>query len=441
MRAHFYGITILMLALIYSCTEQELVREVDIDTYDMQVKYTEAGQLNVGVIVHCRKKPGVEALNFRLNSIARIESITAQSKGKWQVMAYDREYGQLSITLPADLSKDRELSLRFEYSYPVTEDVSDFFYLDRGNRWYPLIIDDLARVKLSVTVPARFQLLSGGDLQASEQQEGQATYVWKTRMPVFKIPFVLLGQKKYSTRSLPCGDKALTFYFIQESNEQNQSIVNEASQTFQFFNRKIGDYHHNKLTFVEIDRYPGASFITTGLVLTNTKVMDQYREGYHRGLHLTTAAQWFGAGVFGQWQAPGFWFFSLSLPHYLRMMYLEAQGGAERLAATLERAYQGYLDHTDQLNDVPVFDVDMIDTEAKGHILVGKGPFIWHRVRTILGEDTWEALLRELYADLQGKALTAALFRDYLADYGGKESVAQFNQLMTVRGDIREAAK
>ena len=84
------------------------------------------------------------------------------------------------------------------------------------------------------------------------------------------------------------------------------------------------------------------SNICTSLILTGSNFIDQFKKGYYKGLHLPIAAQWFGAGVFGKFNDKGFWFFSLSLPHYLRLMYIKESNNTDSFSQELEKAYHFY---------------------------------------------------------------------------------------------------
>ena len=56
--------------------------------------------------------------------------------------------------------------------------------------------------------------------------------------------------------------------------------------------------------------------------MVGSTYIDQFKKGHYENLHLSIAAQWIAAGVFFKLFGKGFWFLQLSLPHYLRLMYL-----------------------------------------------------------------------------------------------------------------------
>lgn len=437
MKTYPLKILILTALIILGCSQKESVKQIDITDYNIEVKFQSPQKLHISATVTCKMGQFVNQMNYLLNPIAEINSIQMRIKDDWQEIVYTSEDNTIQLTVPETLSFSKDLTVRFEYTFPIEDTFTDFFYMDRGNRWYPLIIDDVAGVKISAVVPSQYKMLSGGDLIDIIKKNDISTYRWETQNPVFKIPFVLINPEKYFFLSMTCNDKEIDFYFLEDDQNKNMMIVEEACKTFKYFKSKIGEYYHNRLTIIEMNQYRGYSFIATGLILVASDVMTQFREEHYNGLHLPIAAQWFGAGVFGRFNDEGFWFFSLSLPHYLRLMYIKESKNTDAFVKQLEKPYHDYKEIAGTGNDVPIIDIERIDTREKGLVIYGKGPFLLNLLKREMGEKNWENFIRELYLKYIGKILTYDTFKNNLAKYDKNGSlILKFDRMMNDKGLI-----
>jgi len=428
-----------LLIIIYYCSVTTQECKVDITNYNLQVTLDFLqNQLNVTAILELQKSDVLNEFELLLNSNVKIKSIKSKIKDNWVDISYKlKEDDIIHLIIPSPLIGHNEFTMMFEYTFPIEGPIKDFFYMDRGNRWYPLIIDDVAGVKISAVVPSQYKMFSGGDLIDIIKKNDISTYKWETQNPVFKIPFVLINPEKYFFLSMTCNDKEIDFYFLEDNKNKNRMIVEEACKTFKYFQSKIGEYYHNRLTIIEMNQYKGYSFIATGLILMGSDFMAQFREEHYNGLHLPIAAQWFGAGVFGKFNDEGFWFFSLSLPHYLRLMYIKESKNTDAFVKQLEKPYHDYKEIAGTGNDVPIIDIERIDTREKGLIIYGKGPFLLDLLRREMGEKNWENFIRELYLNYVGKILTYDTFKNNLAKYDKNGNlILKFDRIMNDKGLI-----
>jgi len=233
-------------------------------------------------------------------------------------------------------------------------------------------------------------------------------------------------------------DEDLYFYFLADDPNANEKIINEACNAFQYYNTSIVPYHHNRLTFIEMSNFQGSN-ICTGLILSSSNVIEQFKKGYFKGLHLTIAAQWFGAGVFGKFNDKGFWFFSLSLPHYLRLMYIKESNNTDAFVKQLEKPYHVYEQIAGTDKDVPIIDVDRINTREKGFVIFGKGPIVLNLLRKEMDEKNWKNFIKELYLNYVGKILTNDAFTNNLSKHSkDRNLILKFDKMMIEKGIIRE---
>ena len=138
---------------------------VEITSYDIKANLNLLGrELQVSATLELVKADTVAEFEMMLNSDAKIGTIRSEMKDSWIDLSY-KFVGKdtLHLTAPSELAASRNLTLDFKYTLRMDELKSGVLILDRGHRWYPLILDQIARFKLTVTVPLGYDVLSAGD--------------------------------------------------------------------------------------------------------------------------------------------------------------------------------------------------------------------------------------------------------------------------------------
>lgn len=434
----YRALLILFSILLTNCTLVAQKQQIHITEYDLQVKLdTLRKQLNVTALLNLEKDVGVNEFELLLNSNVKLKSVKSKTESEWKNISYHlKENNILHLLIPSSLFDQSKCTLLFEYDYPVEGPINNVLYIDRGYRWYPMVIDEISRVKITATVPREFEMFSAGDLVKIQPRNGFREFTWETKIPVFKIPLVLIRPELYRKVTRKCENKDLIFYFLADAPGAKKEIVKEACSVFQYFYTTLGPYPHTRLTLIEMPDFQG-SFICTGLILVGSGMVDQFNKGYFKGLRLPIAAQWFGAGVFGKFNEDGFWFITLSLPHYLRLMYVRDSINPDAYVKQLERAYRSYKKIAGSEKDVPILKVNRIDTREKGLVIYGKGPFVLDILQREMGEDNWMRFIRELYLNNSGKILTYHQFKNHLKNFDRSGNlVLKFDKMMTEKGIV-----
>jgi hypothetical protein len=156
----------------------------------------------------------------------------------------------------------------------------------------------------------------------------------------------------------------------------------------------------------------GSSIITAGS--GNFKA---FSIGYKEWLNLAVASQWIGAGVFPRLFCKGFWFLSLSLPHYLRLMYLKDTEGEDAFNKQIENLSDKYSEFAGSEKDIPIFDIDFPNTKEKGILLYCKGVLVLDEIKKQLDEPNWTNLLKYLYENYYGKIIQMDNFTNCIDKY------------------------
>jgi hypothetical protein len=432
---------LLFLFLYQEYNSADGTNEIDIENYCFEINHKAIERkdiLDVEVTILLKKNHRVSQIDLLFSSDSRISSVKCKDKEEWINLEYEFSAGDsLKLYLPSILSQSDKATLLFEYHYPVNDTIENILYLDRGFRWYPLIIDDIALFEMTANVANEFEVFSAGNLTEVCPNDKFATYKWESKIPVFKIPFILIRDSVYNKFSKRIKENDILFYLIDKDLITSEKIINEAGNLFQFCDSLIGTYHHNQLTFIEMPEVSG-SMIGTGIVIVGSDFIKHYRQDYFNGLHLSIAAQWFGCSVFGKFRDKGFWFFSLSLPHYLRLMYIENSRGKEVFEKELAEPYKKYLTIAGGEKDFPILSIHMIDTKEKGLTIYGKGPYLIDILRKNMNDQKWVFFLQGLYNKKKGKILTYESFKNFLLELDNDYKLEQkFDEMMRTKGFLK----
>ncbi len=409
--------------------------EPEVLSYDIAVTLDSSlNSVDVSALLDLRKLDTTSSMAMLLSSNTKMLSIKAKTKDAWfDVEGKQTSGDSLRLFFPSDLATADSLTLRFDYRLPVDQ-FHDVIVLDRGNRWYPLIMDQIARVRVTVGVPSGYRVFSAGDPVQSDTSGNGSKYVWETKIPVFKIPLVIARVNMYQETSQQVDAKTIRLYSFSADSGLREKVISEISDAFDFFTKLMGDYPHAGLSLVEIPELEGTD-IASGLVLTGSKDLELVRKGYSDALLLSTAAQWMAAGVFFEFLGRGFWFLQLSLPHHLRLMYIEHARGEDAFAEQLQHGLEAYRQAAESGNDVPILDVDFPNTREKATAIYGKGPFVLEKLRIAMGETNWEKFLRDIYRDYRGRILTYDRFLEYLSKYDRDGTrVGMLNKMLSETG-------
>jgi len=409
---------------------------VEITSYDIKASLNlMRGELQVAAELALNKIDTVTEFNLIFNSNVKIGAI----KSKTSVGSIDLPYrfagkDTLNITVPSPLSASSNLTVDFFYTLSLGESTGNLIMLDRGNRWYPLIMNQIVPFKLTATVPPGYTVFSAGDLVEEKDMRKQSQFVWESKIPVFKLPLIMVESEFYHKSAMDVTGKDIILYSSTLDQETQKKILSEAGNAFKFYSKLIGIYPQSQLTLLEIPGMEGTD-IASGILMIGSMSLDGFKQGYYDELLLSVACQWMAAGVFFKFQGKGFWFLQLSLPHYLRLMYLNNYKGMLAFDQGLKEGLEAYKKIAGTENEVSILDVDFPNTKEKATAIYGKGPCVIDLVRKQLGDENWDKFIKDIYKNFLGNILTYNEFVSYLSKYDQSgAAVAKLNKLVSEKG-------
>ncbi len=381
-----------------------------INSYNISLKFDDSQKLlNINALVSLQHEQ-TKNIELLLSSNCTISSITA-SNGKYvQNIEYAlKSKDTIILTLDETVLKDSILEIMFNYCYPTGEDT--LILVDRGHRWYPMIAENIVLFTMLVEFPKNYIAVSAGELLI-DSDKGSKQYTFKSNVPVFKIPLIIAPVNYYSANRTHCGNVATTIYYLPNNNAGTiDSIQTDICNHINYFSAKFGNYPFNSFTIVETPAFEGAN-LGSSIITAGSANIKGTSLGYFEWLDLAVATQWVGVGVFPKLFCKGFWFLSLSLPHYLRLMYVKDIKGEDVFNKELEELSKKYDSFAGTEKDMPIIDVDFPNTKEKGILIYAKGVLVLHELKKQMGEPNWTDMLKYLHENYYGKIILMDDFID-----------------------------
>lgn len=415
MKTYIYCV---LLFILFGCSVNCQGRNIDLSSYNFEVSYQKLSQmLSVNLICSFRVLSSTDSIVFVFSNNSKIKSIKLRERSGWKNVGY-RFNTSDSLIVYSTIKLDTAFvyELKFDYLFPTGRFNDTMLMVDRGDRWYPLIMDQIVPFKLYCHVSKGLSVISAGNLVTEQSQGDNDLFVWESKMAVFKLPLIIYNPSRYTESVLNKGKQKICLFTMGRDSLGVSTVLRITYNAMNYFDSSLGDYSYKNLTLLEVNDFPGID-IASGLLTIGTESLKEIEGGFDDILLLSVAEQWFGACVFGEYGAPGFFFFNISLPHYLRLMYVRHSRGKEIFNKSIMRSFDSYKPIAGTDVDVPLLDIQPSINRNKGLILFGKGPYILSKLENEIGTTEWLKFLRDLYSSYQGKILTYRDFRAILAGH------------------------
>jgi len=398
----------IIFLFLFALTSTNLYPAVKINSYDIFAKFEKAeNKISVNAKLEIQSDNALDTLLLLFNSNCKINSI---KYGKEDVNYITGGKDSICILLNENIKSLPDFEITFNYEYPLEGDT--VILLDRGYRWYPLIAENVESFKMTIEVPQDYLGLTAGDFMGEKQNTGLKTYVYESKRNVFKIPLIIAPENYYNVVEHDCNGIKTYFYAIAEKDKNPSDSINiDICSLLSYFNKTIGKYHFKRFSLVETSAFQGSN-LGSSVITAGTDNIKYYSSGYKDWLYMDAASQWICAGVFPRLFCKGFWFMSISFPHYLRLMYVRDTEGEEAFESALNKLKDQYQKITGSENEMPILDVDYPNTKEKGLALYAKGVIVLNKLNNELGNENWIKFLRYFYEEYSGKTITLDTLTD-----------------------------
>lgn len=276
-------------------------------------------------------------------------------------------------------------------------------YLFYASRWFPFhgYAADRATSEITLTVPKNWSVVghSANPVTPVTNKDGRKSFTFVETQPVLPGSFAA-GQ--FITKTINTGGMQLDIAVLPGSEGRMQEFGQEIAQILQFYNNRFGPYQLGSRFVVAetddetLDYYSGA-----GIVFIAHKTLTSDKPLPVDDLAREVAYQWWGQAV-GLKSFDDAWL-SQGLAEYSSVLYRESQQSPAEFHETLSEIIQLALAFEQdasisraptQLND---------QSPAYRSVVFYKGAYVYHMLRTTIGDEKFFNLLKAYYSTYKGQ--------------------------------------
>lgn len=339
----------------------------------------------------------------------------------------------LEVSLRERLDRDEAGTLVLEYAGPLAdaehspvegvqlayigEEVS---YLLYPARWFPVSGYRVNRytAEFHLTVPAGYQIVSGGSVQ-SRLDGSKIIYTVIFDRPQFPGSLAVLRQ---SPQTIKTADANVRVYFSPEHQGVVQAYAEAAAHMVSFFSKKFGPPAGANLSIVEIsDNSLGGYAGSETVFLAPRAIGSEVNVGL---LAQEIAQQWW-RGLVGPATKADLWL-DHGLATYSEALYLEEQGGPEAIETRIREMAIDALTH----DTIPIRAASRMPEFSPAYktLLYDKAAYVMHMLRWVVGDDAFFAGLKEFTRRYGYQKATTEDFRGVMEQISGQKLEGFFLQ-------------
>jgi len=366
-----------------------------------------------------------------------------------QFIQDNREAMNVRIDLGSVAQTGRPVTLVFEYEgaldspqggpisnarlAAVSEQGSYLFY---AARWFPFheYAADRATYQISIKVP-KGEVVAGFSEQpvvATDEIDQKTKQEYSTFSFVCSKP-VLPGNfaaGKYITRTTSFGGMSVDVYVKVGDEKLIDRAAQVAGKHLTYYSSQFGQYAFgNKLIIAETDDETLETYSGPGILFVSPRSLSI---GVDERLAREVAYQWWGQAV-GLQSFDDTWL-SQGMAEFSTLMYIRENGTANQyqqaLQAELEKALA--FEQSASIRNAPLQLDDQ--TPAFRSVIFYKGALVLNMLRQLMGEEKFDAMLRDYYTQYSGKNVTLEIFETFASKAAGRNLRFFFGQWVDSTG-------
>jgi len=381
---------------------QTLNSQATVDLVANQVSKTVLVELHPDLKITSIHQPGGKPLEFERNNNSPM---------------------YLTVGLPEAATPGKKVTLVFEYSGPISSEEDSptrgvrFGLIDKTSaylllpaRWFPLTNFPSNRYTgtFKIIVPETFVVAGTGKADAPTILPGmgkgrQASYVFHCDRPAPNGTFVA-GSLQLSP--IQAEGYKISVYTPPAQASTAGAYANSLARMISYFSDTFGSLDGApEWTIVQMPEGSLRGYSGPGLLAISARNWSS--NGNDRILSQLAAAQWWGDRVMPAtlgdvWLTDG-------LPRYAEAMYAEQTEGVTGLHRALEDFAVGAIMFEETSPISQVQRLQPYSTEYRS-VVVDKGALVFHMLRTQLGDEGFNSLLKDFYKTTEGKTASIPEF-------------------------------
>jgi len=369
---------------------------------------------------------GKDELTFLVNKHVSIRTIREVSGKELHYFIRDnKDQKEVTVHIPAykswieieihysgrfsELPGDVKFSREFLSDKPVAYAGEEMILLDGTSCWYPCV-DQFTAFNITTVTPSGYEVVMEGTRLSREEKDGVTLTTWDFPHPVADI--YLVGGK-YVISEDHYNNISIYTYFFPEDRGLSQNYIDYSKKYLELYERLFGKYPFKKFAVVENILPTGfgmPSYTLLGQTVLRLPFMVKTSLGHE------IAHNWWGNYVYPDYKS-GNW--SEGLTTYVAdYLYDEMEGKGPVYRNQLLRDYTNYIDHT---NEYPLTRFVRREKPGDRAIGYGKGAYVFHMLRVMLGDELFYKGLRDVIADKGFKVAAWDDFRTLFEKVSGKD--------------------
>lgn len=399
-----------------------------------------------------RAAAGVSTLMLRLADPLAVQSISSREYGRLFGIRI-KDQNMIAVSLPTTVSKDRQITLAINYAgrlapqtpdretiqagQPIGDDLptmtaeKSYLYSNRSY-WYPQgPVGDYATAKIRLTIPAAFDGVASGQLDAGfpvvldakDAIAARKLYVFTASRPVRYLSFVISRFVRTDTATivLPHGAVNVAIEANPRQTPKGHDLLDRVADIAALYESILGDVPYPSFTIALVESdLPGghspAYFAELNQPLPTSPMVWRNDPAAFNGfpdffVAHELAHQWWGQGVgwmnyHEQWLSEGF-------AQYFAALYAQHERGDDLFGSVLRQMRRWAVAQSDQGPVYLGYRLGHIRDESRVFraLVYNKGAMVLHMLRRLTGDDAFFRGLRTFYAASRFKKVGTEDFR------------------------------
>ncbi len=407
---------------------------IDVENYELKATLNpDSHELKATAAVTFKPLAATDVILFEINENLSIQRVLDPAGVELEFGQDENGPGQLTVRFNRPLPADTSYTIKIEYnggfdrdrySRLYTRDESSAYigmegsYLLYSSKWFPMnrYMVDRATSTVEINVPLGYTVIGSGTQLPVVTKGITETFGWRADKPI--LPNTIVAGR-YFDKSIESDGIAIDCYAREDHVEAIQKFATVTAGILSTYQKLFGpSAAGQRFRLVEVDDrvaiHPGSEgiiFVTSrDLALPNPPI---------RQLARKAAYQWWKETV--GIQATGDLWLTDGLAYYSAALYLEAKSGSND-------AFK------EELNNLAVLGLRFESksavrsglelgylTEAYESVVAGKGAWIQHMLRGMMGDDKYTQLLQQYVTDFAGKGGSTSGFQKIAEKLIGKE--------------------
>ena len=384
--------------------------------YEVTASLDTAGQsLTATAKVAFRNESPSRVVQVELHPNLQITAVT-DTAGK--AVPFQRETANplnVLVTLPDAVARGGRVTLTFSYNGPLANEENSPVkgttlaaihtgdaYLLLPARWFPLTGYPSNRYTavFKLEVPADFVVVGTGTASApihvaSGKSGGRLLYAFANERPMAAGTFVA-GSLEYNPEKVE--GQSVPVYAPPAFAKTAADYAADVSRALTVFSDYFGPLPDHQLTLAQMPDGTVPEFAAPGLLLVSRRAWDPHRGNL--ALARLIAAQWWGNEVAPA--TPSDVWISDGLACYSEALYAEEASGKEAGAKAVDDFAVGALMYEEAAPIAQAQELEPFSGDYRS-VVLDKGAMVFNMLRALLGDAPFQSLLRDFYAQYQGK--------------------------------------